>query len=69
MPQQWYGRKPALGEEHWRELVEVRRLIHSIPPVDELARRWGVSRQSVRNYLRNRLPKQIRIAVEHDAGN
>ena len=66
---QWLGRKPALAPEHWRELLEVRRRLRSIPSVQELARRWGVSEQTVRNYLRNRVPKQMQGLHDHEPGH
>lgn len=55
----WSGRRPALADEYVDELHQVRQLIASIPTVEELAKRWGVSRSTVRNYLQGRVPKRL----------
>lgn len=63
----WNGRKPALKDEHVGELQDIRRLMAQLPfevaprgdGLKRLAERWGVSLQTVRNYLGSRLPKQL----------
>jgi hypothetical protein len=55
------GRRPALAAEHVPELLEIRAAMERIPPVKTLAHRWGVSPQTVRNYLHGRLPKRFSL--------
>jgi hypothetical protein len=63
----WNGRKPSLKDEHVGEMQDIRRLMAQLPfdvaprgeGLKRLAERWGVSLQTVRDYLGHRLPKRF----------
>ena len=55
----WKGRPSLLADQHVLELLAIVRILSSIPSPRELAKRWGVSEQTVRRYLRGQIPKRF----------
>lgn len=62
----WFGRPPQLNEEAMHEVLRIAERLHALererqalPTTAELAQRFGVSEQLIRNYLRGQVPKRF----------
>lgn len=62
----WAGRSASLTEDQAREVLRVKALADQVPKASELARRLGVSVNTVQRYLSGYVPKR-HAHLLHDA--